>query len=158
MLPSEGLKTLISCAMTESDGARMPVEMAVWDVPRAHLYGKSRRWLHAKLLDGHEQLGKLARLERSLCGTQDAAAIWSEMWAEKLEQGGIYMEKAHVQPRSEAHQSQKERCEVCATETTSWKPPSRRRLAEFGVLLTKYGRQDTWASRATWVKACGCRK
>ena len=34
---SEGLKTLIRCAVTEGDGLRMPVKKAVWDVSRAHL-------------------------------------------------------------------------------------------------------------------------
>ena len=59
MPPSEGLKTLISCAMTESDGLREPVEMAVWYVLRAHLYSKSRRRAHATQPEGHEQLGTL---------------------------------------------------------------------------------------------------
>ena len=44
MPPSEGLKTLISCAMTDGDGLRVPVEMG-------DMYGKSRWWVHTILLD-----------------------------------------------------------------------------------------------------------
>ena len=42
---------------------------SVWEVSRAHLYGKSLRWVYTTLPKGHEQLRKLARLERCLCGT-----------------------------------------------------------------------------------------
>ena len=72
-----GTEEVFSCAMTDSDGSRMPVEVAVRDVSRAHLYGKGRRWVYTTLPESHEQLGKLARLERNMYGTQDAASIWS---------------------------------------------------------------------------------
>ena len=77
--PSEGLKMLVSTMMTgHEDGNHVdgPFEMATWDVSRAQFYGEARRWIYTYLPEGHEQVGKLARLCRSMCGTRDAASIW----------------------------------------------------------------------------------
>ena len=49
------------------------LEMATWDVSRAHFDGEARRWIYTFLPEGHEQVGKLARLCRSMYGTRDAA-------------------------------------------------------------------------------------
>ena len=97
MPPAEGLKMLISAAMTDgndvcghgSHGTAESLEIATWDVSRAHLYGESRRWVYTTLPEGWEQPGKVARLRRSMYGTQDAASIWSDTWAEKLVEEGI---------------------------------------------------------------------
>ena len=61
-----------------------PFEMATWDVSRAHFYGEVRRWIYAYLPEGHEQKGNLARLCRSMNGTQDAASIWRDTGSEAL--------------------------------------------------------------------------
>ena len=69
MPPSEGLKMLVSTMMTgHDDGNHVddPFEMATWDVSRAHFYGEARRWIYTYLPEGHEQVGKLARLCRSM--------------------------------------------------------------------------------------------
>ena len=61
---SEGLKMLVSTMMTGHDDENHldgPFEIASWDVWRAHLYGEARRWI-LFLLEGHDQVGKLARL------------------------------------------------------------------------------------------------
>ena len=78
MSPSEGSKMLVSTMMTgHDDGNHVdgPFEMATWDVSRAHLYGEARMWIYTFLLEGHEQVDKLARLCRSMYGTCDAASI-----------------------------------------------------------------------------------
>ena len=66
---SEGLKMLVSTMMSgHDDGNHVdgPFEMATWDVSRAHFCGEARRWMYTYLLEGHEQVGKLARLCRSM--------------------------------------------------------------------------------------------
>ena len=79
MPPSEGLKMLVSTMMTGHDDENQvdgPFEMAMWDVSREHFHGEARRWIYTFLPEGHEQVGKLARLCRSMYGTRDAASIW----------------------------------------------------------------------------------
>ena len=69
MAPSAGLKMLVSTMMTGHDNGTHtdgPMEMATWDVSRAHLYGDARRCIHPYLLQGYEQKGKLARLWQSM--------------------------------------------------------------------------------------------
>ena len=63
-----------------------PFEIATWDVSRAHFYGEARRWIHAFLHEGHEHVGKLARLCRSMYGTRDAASIWGDTWSDVLKE------------------------------------------------------------------------
>ena len=77
MPPSEGLKMLVSTMMTGHDDENHvdgPLEMATWDVSRAHFCGEARRWMNTFLPEGHEQVGKLARLCKSMYGTRDAAS------------------------------------------------------------------------------------
>ena len=79
MPPSEGLKMLVSTMIKgHDDGNHVdgPFEMATWDVSRAHFCGEARRWIDTFLPEGHEQVGKLVRLCRSMYGTRDAASIW----------------------------------------------------------------------------------
>ena len=78
MPPSERLKMLVSTMMTgHDDGNHVdgPFKMATWDVSRAHFYGEARRSIYTYLPEGHEQVGKLAKLCRSMYGTRDAASI-----------------------------------------------------------------------------------
>ena len=89
MPPSEGLKMFVSTMMTgHDDGNHVdgPFEMATWDVSRAHFYGEARRWIYTYLPEGHEQVGKLARLCRSMYGTRDAASIWGDTWSDVLKE------------------------------------------------------------------------
>ena len=67
MPPSEGLKMLVSTMITGHDDENHvdgPFEMATWDVS-THFNGEARRWMCTFLPEGHEQVGKLARLCRS---------------------------------------------------------------------------------------------
>ena len=61
----------------------------VWDVSRAHFYGEARRWIHTFLPKRHEQVGKLARLCRSMHGTRDAASIWGDTWSDVLKESSM---------------------------------------------------------------------
>ena len=56
---------------------------------RAHFYGEARRWIYTYLLEGHEQVGKLARLCRSMYGTRDAASIWGDTWSDVLTESSM---------------------------------------------------------------------
>ena len=92
MPPSEGLKMLVSIMMTGYDDGNHvdgPFEMAKWDVSRAHFYGEARRWIYTFLPEGHEQVGKLARLCRSMYGTRDAASIWGDTWSDVLKESSM---------------------------------------------------------------------
>ena len=53
-----------------------PFEMTTWDVSRAHFHGATHKWIYTYLPEGHEHVGNLARLCRSMYGTRDAASIW----------------------------------------------------------------------------------
>ena len=89
MPPQEGLKVLISHMQTQQvdeDGADL--ELGVWDVSRAHFYGKSKREVFTTLPPGYEEPGFCARLLRTMYGTEDAASIWHDTWAEHVEKNG----------------------------------------------------------------------
>ena len=92
MPPSEGLKMLVSTMMTgHDDGNHVdgPFEMATWDVSRAHFCGEARRWIYTYLPEGHEQVGKLARLCRSMYGMRDAASIWGDTQSDVLKESSM---------------------------------------------------------------------
>ena len=92
MPPSEGFKMLVSTLMTgHDDGNHVdgPFEMATWDVSRAQFHGEARRWIYTFLLEGHEQVGKLARLCRSVYGTRDAASILGDTWSDVLKESSM---------------------------------------------------------------------
>ena len=75
MPPSEGLKMLVSTMMTgHDDGNHVdgPFEMTTWDVSRAHFFGETRRSIFTYLLEGLQQVGKLARFFRTIYGTCEA--------------------------------------------------------------------------------------
>ena len=83
---------LVSTMMTGHDDENHidgPFEMATWDVSRAHFYGEARRWIYTFLLEGHEQVGKLSRLCRSMYGTRDAASIWGDTWSDVLNESSM---------------------------------------------------------------------
>ena len=83
---------LVSTMMTgHDDGNHVdgPFEMATWDVSRANFYGEARRWIYTFLLEGHAQVGKLARLCRSMHGTRDAASIWGDIRSDVLKENSM---------------------------------------------------------------------
>ena len=84
MPPSEG--TMMT-GNDDGNHAGGPFEMATWDVSRAHVNVEARRWIYPHLPEGHELKGKLARLCRSMYGTQNEASIWRDTWSEVLKDG-----------------------------------------------------------------------
>ena len=90
MPPIEGLKCLIGHMMTEQknpDGEDLC--MAVWDVSRAHLYGIAERTLYTNLPEELDEVGYVAKLLKTMYGTQDASHIWGETWVPLLQDNGI---------------------------------------------------------------------
>ena len=86
MPPVESLKILVSHCMTEQvDSRGRPLCIGVWDVSRAHFYGKSRRRVYTTLPEEMAKPGFVARLCKTMYGTQDAAHVWLETWGEQLE-------------------------------------------------------------------------
>lgn len=78
--------------MTEQvDKSGVSVELATWDVSRAHFYGEAQRWVCIALPPGCEKPGFVSRLNRTMCGTQDASRINMESWAQEIEKEGINM-------------------------------------------------------------------
>jgi hypothetical protein len=92
MPPVEGLKGLISHMMTESkDPEGRDLCVAVWDVSRAHFYGIAERNIHTNLPEELHEEGFVARLIKTMYGTQDASRIWGETWVPLLEDHDIPM-------------------------------------------------------------------
>ena len=89
MPPSEGLKMFVFTMTGHDDGNHIdgPFGVATWDVTRAHFCVEDRRWIYTYPPEGHEQVGKLARLCRSMYGTRDVASIWGDTWSEVLKDG-----------------------------------------------------------------------
>ena len=74
MPPSEGLKMLVSTMMTGHDVKKYvdgPFEIVTWDMSRAHFYDEAREWIYTFGPEGHEQVGKLAKICRSMYGTRE---------------------------------------------------------------------------------------
>ena len=63
------------------------------DVNRAYFYGISLRRVFTTLLPGHEE-GYGALLFKTMYGTEDAAAVWQDMWTEHVKEIGIQMGSA----------------------------------------------------------------
>jgi len=96
MPPVEGLKSLISHMMTEQkdpDGENLC--MAVWDVSRAHFYGLAERAIYTNLPEELAVEGFVAKLNKTMYGTQDAAHIWGETWVPLLESNGMDIGKSN---------------------------------------------------------------
>lgn len=86
MPPVESLKSLVSHMMTEQvDLEKEELIFAVFDVSRAHFNAVAERELYATLPEEMAQEGFCAKLRRTMYGTQDAARLWGELWANHLE-------------------------------------------------------------------------
>ncbi len=63
--------------------------LAVYDVSRAHFYGKSEREVFVRPPPELHKEGMVAKLNRTMYGTQDAARIWMKTWGEHLRNNGF---------------------------------------------------------------------
>ncbi|CAK0875118.1 unnamed protein product [Prorocentrum cordatum] len=81
--PLEAVKLLCSLMVSMGRSPRgLPLKIGFWDVSRAHLYGDAQRVLFVRLPE--EEGGGVARLLRSMYGTQDAASVWQSDWSRQL--------------------------------------------------------------------------
>ena len=86
MPPVESLKALVSHVMTERVGKRgRTLVLAVFDVSRAHFYGACERDDYVEPLAELHRPGLVAKLNKTMYGTQDASNAWQEtVWREHL--------------------------------------------------------------------------
>ena len=84
------MKCIISHMMTEQeDPGGETLCMAVWDASGAHFYGIAERDIYTNLPDELHEDGYVAKLVKTMYGTQDAARIWGETWIPLLDEYGI---------------------------------------------------------------------
>ncbi len=112
MPPVEAPKAMLSHLMSERTNHRgRQLELMIFDISRAHFYGKSKRKVYTTLPEGYEEEDKCALLLKTMYGTEDAASIWHETWSSVLKQAGFAMGVAN---------STEKEYEDFVTATTSW--------------------------------------
>ena len=62
--------------------------LAVYDISRAHFYGKSERDVYVQPPPELARPGMLAKLKKTMYGTEDAAEIWQETWGQHFQNHG----------------------------------------------------------------------
>ena len=71
--PLEAAKVLCSMLATKRKSKRgKPLQLALFDISRAHSYGKAQREIYVTLPEGDDEEGKCALLLKTMYGTQDA--------------------------------------------------------------------------------------
>ncbi|CAK0860922.1 unnamed protein product [Prorocentrum cordatum] len=81
--PLEAVKLLCSLMVSMGRSPRgLPLKIGFWGVSRARLYGDAQRVLFVRLPE--EEGGGVARLLRSMYGTQGAASVWQSDWSRQL--------------------------------------------------------------------------
>ena len=92
MPPVESLKALVSHVMTERVGRRIRnLVLAVFDVSRAHLYGVRERDVYVEPQTELHRLGLVAKLDKTMYGTQDVSTAWMKLWGEHLRNNGFVL-------------------------------------------------------------------
>ena len=88
MPPVESLKALVSHVMTERvDRRGRNLVLAVFDVSRAH--GVCERDVYVEPPSELHRLGLVAKLNKTMFGTQDASNAWQKLWGEHLRSNGF---------------------------------------------------------------------
>eukprot|EP00913_Durusdinium_trenchii_P009578 g8998.t1 len=90
--PVEAVHALLSAFMSK-DAEVEDLKLANWDISRAHFMGQAARDLYMRLLEEDEfhpddQEPMVAKLQRSMYGTQGASKIFQEDYRKWLEQHG----------------------------------------------------------------------
>ena len=89
MPPVESLKALVSHVMTERvDKRGRKLALAVFDVSRAHFYGVCERDVYVQPPPELHRPGYVAKLKKTMYGTQDASNAWQRQWGEQLSNKG----------------------------------------------------------------------
>ena len=90
MPPVESLKASVSHVMTERvDGRGRNLVLAVFDVSRAHVYGVCERDVYVEPPSDLHRPGLVAKLNKTMFGTQDASNAWKKLWGEHLRSSGF---------------------------------------------------------------------
>ena len=90
MPPVETLKALVSHVMTERVDKRGRIlVLAVFDVSRAHFYGVCERDVYVEPPAELHRPGLVAKLNKTMYGTQDASNAWQKLWREHLRNNGF---------------------------------------------------------------------
>ena len=85
MPPVDSLKALVSHMMTERVDKRGRIlVLAVFDVSRAHFYGVCERDVYVEPLAELHRPGLVAKVNKTMYGTQDASNAWQKLWGEQL--------------------------------------------------------------------------
>ena len=92
MPPVESLKALASHVVTERvDRRGRPLVLAVFDVLRAHSYGVCERDVYMEPPSELHRPGLVAKLNKTMYGTQDASNAWQKLWGEHLRSNGFQL-------------------------------------------------------------------
>ena len=90
MPPVESLKALVRHVMTERVGKRGRIlVLAVFDVSRAHFYGVCERDVYVEPPAELHRPGFVAKLNKTMYGTQGASNAWQKLWCEHLRNNGF---------------------------------------------------------------------
>ena len=90
MPPVESLKSLVSHVMTErADKRGRTLVLAVFDVSRTNFYGVCERDVYVEPPAELHRPGLVAKLNKTLYGTQDASNAWQTLWSEHLRSNGF---------------------------------------------------------------------
>ena len=85
MPPVESLEALVSHVMTERvDRRARNLVLAVFDVSRAHFYGVCERDVNMEPPSELHRPGLVAKLNKTMCGTQDTSNAWQKLLGEHL--------------------------------------------------------------------------
>ena len=90
MPPVGSLKSLVRHVMTERVDRRGRIlVLAVFDVSRAYFYGVCERDVYVEPPAELHRLGLVAKLNKTMYGTQDASNAWQKLWGEHLRSNGF---------------------------------------------------------------------
>ena len=90
MPPVESLKGLVSHVVTERVGKRgRTLVLAVFDGSRAHFSGVCEPDVYVEPPSELHRPGLVAKLNKTMYGTQDASNAWQKLWGEHLRSSGI---------------------------------------------------------------------
>ena len=90
MPPLQSLKALVGHVMTERVDKRGRIlVLAVFDVSRAHFYGVCERDVYVEPPAELHRPGLVAKLNKTMYGTQDACNAWQNLFGEHLRNNGF---------------------------------------------------------------------
>ena len=90
MPPVKSWKAFVSHVMTERvDKRGRNLVLAVFDVSRAYIYGVCERDVYVEPPSELHRSGPVAKLNKTMYGTQDESNAWQELWCEHFRSNGF---------------------------------------------------------------------